>query len=247
MLSFVDSPTSASEAWGFSPRHSQNRSIQQSLYTDDRGLINVSEAISERPYFGAIGASLCETLGAAFSDVPSGGCTARAGFSGSSFHNESSYSSSTHNTTEPLQSFTGQSHFPWVRNGMWSDGVNTRNCLLPRNDFANRHHSLTREQDFSRECGSLVNQNFLIGRLISPDSRFVYGSTSSNFTAGFVPRYLIYGRQSNSALIADQRSHHSNLNLESQSSQFGDREQAEASFAANGVVLGMLPFILPSL
>ena len=237
----------------FLARHSQDRSILQTRYTDDRGLINASEAISERRYFGAIGASSCERLQSAFSDVTSGGFTARAGFSGSSFHNESSYSSSAHNTAEPLQIFTGQSHCPWIRNGMSSDGVNTRNCLLPRNDFANRNHSLTGEQDFSRECDSLLNQNFLIGRLISPNSRFVYGSTSSNFTAGIVPRYLVYGYQShvlsdgNSALIADQRSHHSNLNRESPSSQFGDREQAEAPFAANGVVLGRLAFIVPPL
>lgn len=170
---------------------------------------------------------------------------------------------------------------------MSSDGVNTRNCLLPRNDFANRNHSLNGEQDFSRECDSLLNQNFLIGQLISPNSRFVYGSTSSNFTAGIVPRYLIhdmqshvltppnsrfvygltssdfapginsgysmYGTQrhvlsdSNSPLIADQRFHHTNLSLESQSSQFGDREEAEAFFSANGIVLGMLAFIVPSL
>ena len=163
----------------FIARHSQDRSILQSC-----NLFHASEAISERRYFGAIDTSSCERLGGAFSDVTSGGSTARSGFSGSNFHNESSYSSSTHNTAEPLQSFTGQSHCPWVRNGMSSDGVNTGNCLLPRNSFANRNHSLNGEQDFSRECDSPLNQNFLIGRLISPNPRFVYGLTSSNFTAG---------------------------------------------------------------
>ncbi|XP_015765103.1 PREDICTED: uncharacterized protein LOC107344017 isoform X3 [Acropora digitifera] len=243
--SFVDGPTSASEAWGFSPRHSQDRSIQQSLYTDDRGLISASEAYSERPYFGAMGTSSYEGLGGAYSDVR-GGSAVRAGLLGS-------HSSSTHAAAAPLPGFNGQTHLSSVWSGMSSDGVNTSNRLLPPNNFATSDHSLTGEQDFSRECESLLNQNFLIGRLISPNPHFVYGSTSSNFTGGIVPRYLIYGVQShvlsdgNSALMADQRSHHSNLNLESQSSQFGDREQAEAPFAANGIVWGMLVLIPPSL
>ncbi|XP_067050020.1 uncharacterized protein [Acropora muricata] len=250
--SFVDGPTSASEAWGFSPRHSQDRSIQQSFYTDDIGLISASEAYSERPNFGAMGASSYEGLGGAYSDVQ-GGSAIRTGLLGGSLSDESSLSSSTHATAGPLPGFNGQTHLSSVRSGMSSDGINTSNRLLPRNDFATSNHSLTGEQDFSRECESLHDQNFLIGQLISPNPRFVYGLTSSNFTGGIVPRYLIYGVQShvlsngNSALMADQRSHHSNLNLESQSIQFGDREQAEAPFAANGVVLGMLVFIPTSL
>ena len=249
---FVDGPTSASEAWGFSPRHTQDRSIQPSLYTDDRGLISASEAYSERQYFGAMGAFSYEGLGGAYSDVR-GGFAIRTGLLGGSLNDESSHSSSTHAAAAPLPGFNGQTHLSSVWSGMSSDGVNTSNRLLPPNNFATSDHSLTGEQDFSRECESLLNQNFLIGRLISPNPRFVYGSTSSNFTGGIVPRYLIYGVQShvlsdgNSALMADQRSHHSNLNLESQSSQFGDREQAEAPFAANGIVWGMLVFIPPSL
>ena len=248
--SFVDGLTSASEAWGFSPRHSQDRSIQPSLYTNDRGLISASEAYSERPYFGAMGTSSYEGLGGAYSDVR-GGFAIRTGLLGGHLGDESSHSSSTHAAAAPLPGFNGQTHLSSVWSGMSSDGVNT--SLLPPNNFATSDHSLTGEQDFSRECESLLNQNFLIGRLISPNPRFVYGSTSSNFTGGIVPRYLICGMQShalsdgNSALMADQRSHHSNLNLESQSSQFGDREQAEAPFAANEVVLGMLVFIPPSL
>ena len=88
---------------------------------------------------------------------------------------------------------------------------------------------------------------------ISPNSRFVFGSTSSDFAAGIHPGYSMYGAQrhvlsdGNLALIVDQRSHHGNLNLESQSSQFGHREQAAVSFAANGIIVGILPWIVPSL
>ena len=212
----------------FLARHSQDRSILQSLYTDDRGLISASEAYSERPCFGAMGAPSYERLGGAFSDVPSGGSVARAGFLGGSFHNESSYSSSTHNTAAPLPSFTGQTHFPSVWNGMSSYGVNTSNpSLLPPNYFANRNHSLTGGQNFSREWDSFLDQNFRgsrlslqqINTLISPNPRFVYGSTSLDFAAEIHPAYSLYGAQrhvlsdGNSALIDDQRSHNSNLNL----------------------------------
>ena len=127
------------------------------------------------------------------------------------------------NTTEPLQSFTGQSHCPWVRNGMSSDGVNTRNCLLLQTCLANRNHSLN--GDFSSECDSLLNQNPIAGNVLN-GIRVVQSDVPSD---------------GNSTLIADQRSHHSNLSLER---QFRDREQAEAPFSANGIILEMLPFIV---
>ncbi|XP_067051801.1 uncharacterized protein [Acropora muricata] len=239
--SFVDGPTSASEAWGFSPRHSQDRSIQQSLYTDDRGLISASEAYSERPFFRGMGASSYEGLGSAYSDVR-GSSAVRAGLLGGSLSDESSHSSSTHATPAPLPGFNGQTHLSLVWSGMSSDGVNTSNRC---------DHSLTGKQDFSRECESLLDQTFygsrlslqLINSSIPPNSRFVYGSTSSDFAPGIHSGYSMYGAQrhvlsdGNSASIVDQRSHHGDLNLEGQSSQFGGREQAEASFAANGDVL----------
>ena len=239
--SFVDGPTGASEAWGFSPRQTQDRSIQQSLYTDDRGLISASEAYSERPFFGGMGASSYEGLGSAYSDVR-GSSAVRAGLLGGSLSDESSPSSSTHTTPAPLPGFNGQTHLSLVWSGMSSDGVNTSN---------RRDHRLTGEQDFSRECESLLDQNFYGSRLslqqinssIAPNSRFVYGSTSSDFAPGIHSGYSMYGAQrhvlsdGNSASIVDQRSHHGDLNLEGQSSQFGGREIAEASFAANGDVL----------
>ena len=250
-------PVSDGLASDFLARHSQDRSIQQSLYRDDRGLIGASE----RSYLRATCASSCKRLGGAFSDVSSGGSAARPGFSGTRFHNQSSCSSSTRNTAAPLPCFTGQTHFPSVCNRVSSDGGNTSNHLFPRNNFANSDHSLTGEQDFNREWDSLLNQNFhsrwlslqQINSPIPPNSRFVYGSTSSDFAPGIHSGYSMYGAQrhvlsdDNSALIVDQRSHHSDLNLESQSSQIGDMEQAEGSFAANGVAVGFLSGIVPSL
>ena len=247
--SFVDGPTSASEAWDNLARHSQDRSIQQRLYTDDRGLISASEAYSERPYFEAMGASSYEGLGGAHSDMR-GGSAVRAGLLGGS---------STHATAAPLPSFHGQTHLSSVWSGMLNDGINTSNRLLPPNDFATSDHSLTGKQDFSKECESLLNQNFhdsrlslqLINSSVAPNSRFVYGSTISDFTPGIHGGYSMYGAQrhvlgdDNSALIVDQRSHHGDLNLEGQSIQFGGREQAEASFAANGVVVESHNFPVP--
>ncbi|XP_044176831.1 uncharacterized protein LOC122959547 [Acropora millepora] len=235
------SPVSDGLTKDFLARHSQDRSIHQSLYTDDRGLISASEAYSERPFFGGMGASSYEGLGSAYSDVR-GSSAVRAGLLGGSLSDESSHSSSTHATPAPLPGFNGQTHLSLVWSGMSSDGVNTSN---------RRDHRLTGEQDFSRECESLLDQNFygsglslqLINSSIAPNSRFVYGSTSSDFAAGIHSGYSMYGAQrhvlsdGNSASIVDQRSHHGDLNLEGQSSQFGGREQAEASFAANGDVL----------
>ena len=270
------SPVSDGLAKDFLAQHSQDRAVQESLYMDDRGLpflgperlrdtsfvdglTSASEAYSESPYFGAMGASSYERLGGAFSDVPNAGSAAKAHFLGGSLSNESSYSSSTHATAAPLPSFTGQTHFSSVWNGMSSGGVHTSNRLLPSNDFATSDHSLTGEQDFSRGWDFLLDQNFhgsrlslqQINILISPNSRFVYGSTSMDFAAGIHHGYSMYGAQrhvlsdGNSALIDDQRSPHGNLNLESRSSQFGGREQAEGSFAADGVVVESCNFPPP--
>ena len=270
------SPVSDGLARDFLARHSQDRAVQESLYTDDEFLSSVgpewvrdtsfvdgptsgSEADIPSLYIGAMGASSYEKLGGAYSDVLRGGSAAKAGLLGGSLSNESSYSSSTHATAAPWPSVTGQTHFSSVWNGISGDGVNTSNRLLPPNDFANSDHSLTGEQDFSREWDSLLDQNFhgsrlslqQINTLISPNSRFVYGSTSSDFAAEIHPGYSMYGAQryvlsdGNSALIDDQRSHQGSLNLKSQSSQFGGREQAEGSFAANGVVEGSRNFPPP--
>ena len=94
-----------------------------------------------------MGASSYERLGCSFPDVPSGGSAARAGLLYGSLSNGSSYSSSTHATAAPLPSFTGQTHFSPVWNGMSSDGVNISNRLLPPNEFASSDHSLLGEQE----------------------------------------------------------------------------------------------------
>ena len=273
------SPVSDGLAKDFLARHSQDRAIQESLYRDDRdlpsfdperlrnhsfvdGLTSALEAYSARSYFGTMGASLHERLGGAFSELPSSGSADRAGLLGSTLNNESSYSGSTHTTAAPLPSFTGQTHFSSVWNRMSSDGVHTINRLLPPNEFATSHQSLTGGQDFSREWDYLLNQNFRgsrlslqqINTLILPNPRFVYGSTSWDFAAGIHPGYSMYGAQrhvlsnGSAALIDDQRSYNGNLNLESQSSQCGEREPVQGSFDASGVAdsLGIqLPFMVP--
>ena len=270
------SPVSDGLAKDFLARHSQDRAVQESLYTDDRELSSVgperlpdssfvddltsaSEAYSAMPYCGAMGASPHERFGGAFSDVPSSRSAARAGLLGGSPTNESFYSSSTHATAAPLPSFTGPTQFSSVLNGISGDGINTSNRLLPSNDFSTSGHCVTGKSDFSGEWDSPLDQNLRSYRLslqqintsISPNSRFVYGSNSSGFAAGMYPGCSIYGAQrhvlsdGNSVLIDDQRSHNGNLNLESKSSQFGDREQAEGSFAANGVVVGSRNFLPP--
>ena len=258
------SPVSDGLAKDFIARHSQDRAVQESLYTGDRdlspvgperlpdssfvdGLTSASEAYSARPYFGARSASPYERFSGAFPDVPSSGSAPRAGLLGGSPSNESSYNSTTHAIAAPLPSFTRQTQFFSLLNGISGDGIDTSNRLLPPNDFSTSDHSLTGEQDFSREWDSLLDQNFHGSRLslqqintqISPNSRFVYGSTCMDFAAGIHPGYSMYGAQrqlpsdGNSALIDDQRSHHGNLNLESQSSQFGGREQAEGCFVGS--------------
>ena len=265
------SPVSDGLAKDFLARHSQDRAVRESPYMDDRdlsylspeslrgtsfvhGVTRASEGYNARPYFGTMGASPYERLGGAFSDVSSGGSAARAGLLGGSLNNESSYSSSTHATAAPLPSFTGQTDFTAVWNGMSSDGVNTSNRFSLSNDFANSDHTLTGEQDFRRESDSFRDQNLLVGQQslqqlstpisLLPNSRFVYGSTSSDFASGawydaadIHPGYSVYDArghvlsEGSSNLIDDQKSHNGNLNLESQSSQFGDREQVPGSFA----------------
>ena len=200
----ISSPVSDGLAKDFLARHSRDRALQGSLYTDDKDLEN-NETVVDDMQGTSIESCNQESSSSCWSG-PRASLVLVESNSGISFTSNSAFHSA----------FTG------------------------------RNHSLNREQHVSRECDSPLNQNFLIGQLISPNPYLVYGSNSSNFTAGIVPRYLIDFVQS-SFLFANQRSHHSNLNLESQSSQFGDREQAEASFSANGIVLGMLAFIVPSL
>ena len=156
------SPVSDGLAKNFLARHSQDRAVQERLYTDDRdlsylgpdrlrntsfvdGLTSASDAYSVRPYFGTMGASPYERLGGAFSDVPSSGPVGSVGFLGGS-----SYSNSTEATITPLSSFTEQTDFSSACNGMSSDGVNASNRFLPPNDFANSDHSLTGERDFNK-------------------------------------------------------------------------------------------------
>ena len=278
------SPVSDGLAKDFLARHSQDRAVRESLFTDDRyltylgpeslrdtsivdGLTSASEAYSARPYFGTTGAYPCVRLGGAFSDVPSGGSAVRAGLLSGGPNNESSYSSSTHATAVPLPSFTGQTDFSSVWNGMSSDGDSTSNRFLLPNAFANSDHSLTGEQDFSRDDDSLLDHNLLVGQQslqqlstpisLLPNSRFVYGSTNSDFAFGawygaadIHPGYSVHDAQGhvlsegNSNLIDDQNLHNGNLNLESQSSRFGDREQVPGSFAASGVLVGSRDFPL---
>ncbi|KAK2566499.1 putative E3 ubiquitin-protein ligase RZFP34 [Acropora cervicornis] len=269
------SPVSDSLAKDFLARHSQDRAVQERLYTDDRdlsylgperlrntslvdGLTSASDAYSVRPYFGTMGASPYERLGGAFSDVPSSGPVVSVGLLGGS---------STEATVTPLSSFTEQTDFSSACNGMSSDRVNASNRFLLPNDFANSDHSLTGERDFNKEYDSLLDQSLLLRQQslqqlsnpISPlpNSRFVYGSTGSDFDTGawygaaaIHPGYSLYDTQGhvlsngNSTLIDDQMSRSSNLNLESQSSQFGDREQVPGSFAASGGVAGSRDFPL---
>ncbi|XP_015759568.1 PREDICTED: uncharacterized protein LOC107338833 isoform X2 [Acropora digitifera] len=273
------SPVSDGLAKDFVARHSQDRAVQERLYTDDRhlsylgperlrntslvdGVTSASYAYSVRPYFGTMGASPYERVGSAFLDVPSSGPVVSVGLLGGS-----SYSNSTEATVTPLSSFTEQTDFSSACNGMSSDRVNASNRLLPPNAFANSDHSLTGEQDFNKEYDSLLDQSLLfrqqslqqLSNPISPlpNSRFVYGSTGSDFDTGasygaaaIHPDYSLCDtqghvlRNGNSTLIGDQMSRTSNLNLESQSSQFGDREEVPGSFAASGVVAGSRDFPL---
>ena len=272
-------PVSDGLAKDFLARHSQDRAVQERLYTDDRdlsylgperlrntslvdGLTSASDAYSVRPYFGTMGASPYERLGAAFSGVPSSRPVVSVGLLGGS-----SYSGSKEATVTPLSSFTEQTDFSSACNGMSSDRVNASNRLLPPNAFANSDHSLTGEQDFNKEYDSLLDQSLLLRQQslqqlsnpISPlpNSRFVYGSTVSDFVPGAsygaAAIHLDYSlcdtqghvlSNGNSTLIGDQMSRNSNLNLESQSSQFGDREEVPGSFAASGVVAGSRDFPL---
>ena len=259
------SPVSDGLAKDFLARHSQDRAVQERLYTDDRdipylgpdrlrntslvdGVTSASYAYSVRPHFG--------TMGGAFQDVPSSGPVVSVGLLGGS-----SYSGSKEPTVTPLSSFTEQTDFSSACNGMSSDRVNASNRLLLQNAFANSDHSLTGEQDFNKEYDSLLDQSLLLRQQslqqlsnpISPlpNSRFVYGPTGSDFVRGasygaaaIHPDYSLCDTQGhvlsngNSTLIDDQMKRNSNLNLESQSSQFGDREEVPGSFAASGVVAG---------
>ena len=162
------SPVSNGLAKDFLARHSRDRSIQESLYTDDRALPSlgperlrdtsfVDGLTSVRPYFGAMGASSYERLGGAFSDVLSGGSVARAGLLG--LLNENDFATSDH-------SLIGEQRF----SREWDS-------LLTLN-FGGSQLSL--------------QQNYTP---IFPNSRFVYGSTSWDFAAGVHPGYSMYGAQ----------------------------------------------------
>ncbi|KAK2551215.1 putative E3 ubiquitin-protein ligase RZFP34 [Acropora cervicornis] len=77
--------------------------------------------------------------------------------------------------------------------------------VLPPDYFVTNDHSLTGEEDSSREWDSLLDQNFCgsllsqqqINTPISPNSWFVNGSTCSDYDAGIHPRYSLYRAQRN--------------------------------------------------
>ena len=162
------SPVSDGLAKDFLARHSRDRSIQESLCTNDRGSPSlgperlrdtsfVDGLTSVRPYFGTMGASSYERLGGAFSDVPSGGSVARAGLLG--LLNGNDFATSDH-------SLIGEQRFS-----------RDRDSLLTSN--------------FGGSRLSLQQTN----TPIFPNSRFVYGSTSWDFAAGVHPGYSMYGAQ----------------------------------------------------
>ena len=125
----IASPVSDGLAGDFLARHSQDKTVLESLYTDVRdfsflgnhtlqrtsfvdGKTNASEAYRVRPYFGACQAaavgnnSFVRSDGNAFSPVPSGGFE-REGLLGGSSYNESLCGNSAPAAAVPLPSHTG--------------------------------------------------------------------------------------------------------------------------------------------
>ena len=83
--------------------------------------------------------------------------------------------------------------------------------VLPPDYFVTNDHSLTGEEDSSREWDSLLDQNFCgsllplqqINTPISPNSWFVNGSTCSDYDAGIHPGYSMYRAQRNAVEAND--------------------------------------------
>ncbi|XP_068755992.1 uncharacterized protein [Montipora capricornis] len=128
----IASPVSDGLAGDFLERHSQDKAVRESLYTNGRnfsflgydtsqvtsvvdGKTNASEAYGVRPYFGACQAaavgniSFVRSDGNAFSPVPNGGFE-RVGLLGGSSYSESLYGNSAPAAAAPLPSHIGTNH-----------------------------------------------------------------------------------------------------------------------------------------
>ena len=155
----------------FLARRSHDRSIVQSLYTDHGGLTSASEAYSshQRLTGRAMGGSLYERLGGAFSDVQSGGSAARAGFLGGSYYNEISYSSGTHNTASNY-SLTGEQDF----SREWDSHLNTPIFTHPRFVYGST------SWDFAAGVHSGYSMYGAQRRFLSDDNSFLIDDQWSN-------------------------------------------------------------------
>ena len=201
----IASPVSDGLAGDFLVRHSQDKAVRESLYTNGRdfsflgndtsqvtsvvdGKTNASEAYRVRPYFGACQAaavgnnSFVRSDGNAFSPVPSGGFE-RAGLLGGSSYNESLYGNSAPAVAAapPLQSHMGLSNVTMGWNGSSSNGVNNVD------GFLNIDHGVTGQGDYSKESYfPYVQHNTHVGHVpLHWRSNAISGITPSGFAYGF--------------------------------------------------------------
>ena len=207
----IASPVSDGLAEDFLVRHSQDKAVHESLYTNGRdisllgnytsqltsvvdGKTNASEAYRVRKYVGACQAaavgnnSFVRSDGNAFSPVPSGGFE-REGLLGGSSYNESLYGNSAPAAAAPLPSHTGLNNITVGWNGSSSNGAGNVDGFL-RID-----HGVTGQGDYSRESYfPYVQHSAHMGQVplhwrsnaisgINP-SGFAYRSSNSGLTFG---------------------------------------------------------------
>ncbi|XP_068700122.1 uncharacterized protein [Montipora foliosa] len=163
----IASPVSDGLAGDFLVRHSQDKAVHESLFTNGidfsflgndtsqvtsvvYGKTNASEAYRVTPYFGACQAaavgnnSFVRSDGNAFSPVPSGGFE-RVGLLGGRSYNERLYGNSAAAAAAPLPNHTGLSNVTVGWNGSSSNGGSNGD------GFLNIDHGVTGQGDYSRE------------------------------------------------------------------------------------------------
>ncbi|XP_068700062.1 serine-rich adhesin for platelets-like isoform X2 [Montipora foliosa] len=227
----IVSPISDGLAGDFLVRHSQDKALHESLFSNGRdfsflgndtsqgvsfveGSTNASEAYRVRPCFGACQVavgnnSYVRSDGNAFSHVPSGDFERARLLAGISY-NESLYGISPPTAAAPLTIPTGPSNVTMGWNGSSRDGANNGD------GFLNTDHRVTGQRDYSRESYfPYVQHNTHVGQVpihwqSNANSRitssgFAYGLTSSGFTFGPLGSGGFAGVRPRQSLHANQR------------------------------------------
>ncbi|XP_068700087.1 uncharacterized protein [Montipora foliosa] len=208
----IASPVSDGLAGDFLVRHSQDKTVHESLFANGRdfsilgndtsqvtsfvdGRTNASEAYRVRPYFGACQAaavgnnSFVRYDGNAFSPVPSGGFE-RVGLLGGRSYNERLYGNSAPAAAAPLPNHTGLSNVTLGWNGSSSNGASNVD------GFLHIDHGVTGQGDYSRESYfRYVQRSAHMGQVpLHLRSNAISGITPSGFAYRLSSSGLTFGQ-----------------------------------------------------